>query len=144
MKLMFLVCFYTPSPKSFNKKPSKARDVIIRYAKRWNLKHDEWLGQDICLSVRMSVGPSICLSVRTNDVCRSVRMMSVGPSVSLMVRPYDVCRSVRLYICLSPGLPVRSSVCPYFCLLQSHIDLTWSLSEGTQRFKTMQLFKNPL
>lgn len=126
MKLMFLVCFYTPSPKSFNKKPSKARDVIIRYAKRWNLKHDEWLGQDICLSVRMSVGPSICLSVRPNDVCRSVRK-SDGPSVwCLSVRPFvhlSVPRSTRSFICLSILLSLAESYWSYMIVIRRNSEI---------------------
>lgn len=68
MKLMFLVCFYTPSPKSFNKKPSKARDVII--GEKMEFKTQRVIGRGClfirphaCWSVRMSVGPSVCTFV---------------------------------------------------------------------------------
>lgn len=133
MKLMFLVCFYTPSPKSFNKKPSKARDVIIRYAKRWNLKHDEigsgylFISPYVCRSVHMSVGPyEWCLSVRPNDVCRSVRK-SDGPSVwCLSVRPFvhlSVPRSTRSFICLSILLSLAESYWSYMIVIRRNSEI---------------------
>ncbi len=77
----------------------------------------------MCLSVPLSVCPSVCLSV-----CLSVPL-SVCPSVCLSVCPCvsvplsvcsSVCPSVCLFICLSVCLFVRVfvrlSVCPCVCL----------------------------
>ena len=73
----------------------------------------------VCLSIRLSVCPSVCLSLSLSlsirlSVCPSVCLslslpLSVRPSVSL-------CPSICLSVCLSVSLSIRLSVCLSVCL----------------------------
>ena len=70
-----------------------------------------------CLSVPLSVHPSVCLYVRLS-ICPSVHL-SIHPSVRLSVRPSactSVCPSIYPSVCPSIWPSVRLSVHPFFHL----------------------------